>query len=78
MNAGELKAELKNLADITFVYNGKNCGCTNEYRPPHQWYDVWYGETEWHFIDVDELMTAALFDGKSLENIAEELIINIS
>lgn len=69
---------LKNLirthwSHILFEYNGKECG-VDPFSTTK--YDVWCGDELRQVESVDEVMALTIFDGKSLNDIAE-VITNI-
>ncbi len=74
MNAKKIKDYLETLAShITFDYNGKSCGVDPLSRTH---YEIWYGEDDMVAKSLDEVMTIPFFDGKSLSDIAEEIVID--
>lgn len=77
MKPNVLRDELRNLADISFVYNGKRCGVVNEVHDSIVYYEAWCGNNVKQFKYVDELMKDKMFDGKSLEDISDTLDIDI-
>ena len=62
---------------FTFEYRGKSCGVDPIYRPNENIsiFDMWYGEETYEAKNVDEVMNVVFFDGKSLNDIAEEIDI---
>lgn len=72
MSAEKIKARLDEMAShITFEYNGKACGVDPLSRTH---YEMWYGDMGMVAKSLDEVMTTPFYDGKSLEEIAEEII----
>lgn len=61
---------------ILFDYNGKHCG-VDPIRRERQ-YDMWYGEEVFSATSVDEVMSVKFFDGKSLNDISDEIEIEIN
>ena len=55
---------------ILFEYNDKNCGLDPLARDE---IDMWYGECCYTAKSFDEAMDYPLFDGKSLNQIADEV-----
>lgn len=72
MNANELRYEIEGkVADVSFVYNGKNAGIFPEVHDSIPTYVVCFGDEEKVYSDIDEVMSDKFFDGKSLAEIAE-------
>lgn len=62
-----LKNKVESLTGtIEFDYNGTHCGID---PINHSHYDVWYGDNSVKVHSIDEVMTAKLFDGKSFNDI---------
>ena len=59
------------LNDITFIYNNKSCGITstvNNYIPT---FDVWYGDFNKTYSNVEDVLTDNIFNGKSLKDLVK-------
>ena len=73
MNASELKSWIDSLAqDIDFEYRGK-LGSICPFNRNN--ISLCYNDHEITVTSVDEVMTEAFIDGKSLEDVCEELEI---
>ena len=59
-----------NVTHILFEYNGKDCGI-DPFAPND--IDIWCGDKAKSCTSVDEVMNEPLFDGKSLNEIADEI-----
>lgn len=67
MTLVEVKAYLANLTGhVTFNYNGYYCGIDPLAQNK---FDLWCGSDETTVNSIDEVVTAKFFDGKSLEDI---------
>jgi len=71
MTIAQVKDYLAKLTShITFEYNGQSCGIDplskNEFN-------MWYGSDEMTVNSIDKVMNANFFDGKSLEEIWDEI-----
>jgi hypothetical protein len=64
--------------DIYFIYNGKNGGVTPEVHNYKRTYHAWYGEKIVDYTSLDELLEAALFDGKKLLELVGDIDIEVS
>lgn len=67
MTIANIKKHLKNLTgQITFQYNGKDCGidpiATDEF-------DIWYGDKLVTVATVNDVMNIDIFGGKALRDI---------
>lgn len=72
MTAKQIKEHLDEMAaHFTFVYKGKMCGVDPLSRTH---YEIWYGGADMVATSLDEVMTTPFFDGKSLEEIAEDIV----
>lgn len=72
MIAKEIKDRLDEMAShILFEYKGKNCGVDPLSRTH---YEMWYGDADMVAASLDEVMTTPFFGGKSLEEIAEDIV----
>lgn len=71
MTIAQVKDYLAKLTShITFEYNGQSCGIDplskNEFN-------IWHGSDEMTVNSIDKVMNANFFDGKSLEEIWDEI-----
>lgn len=71
MTIAEVKNYLAGLTShIMFEYNGKSCGVDplslNKF-------DMWYGSEGTSVSSINEVMTTKFFDGKSLEEIWDDI-----
>lgn len=74
MTADRLKNIISDCCDdITFLFKGKKCGIFPTVENGKPTYGVWFGDKHQDFFDVDSLMTATFFDGKSLSDIAVQV-----
>ena len=60
--------------DVLFTYNGKKSGVTAEVEDSVPTFQVWHGSDIKEYSDVDVLMADKFFSGKSLNDLADELI----
>ena len=73
MTNKQVKNEILSLTyDIQFGYNGVD-GLIMPYSKNS--FDVSYKDVDKHYTDIDELMNDKIFDGKSLNEISEEIVI---
>ena len=73
MTASNLKSRINELCtDITFKLNGKSCGID---PITHSHFDMWYGDKNYTANSIDEVMDIKFFDGKSLSEIADSLML---
>lgn len=78
MTASDLKKVIDAcLNDVTFIYNGKQCGITSEVTNYQPTFTEWYGNDFYETGDIDELMNNKLFDGYALSEICTDVEINI-
>ena len=69
MKAHQLKEQILScITDICFDYNGKSA-CINPWN--HHKFEVGYGEQVETFSNIEDLMSAKIFDGYSLNDICE-------
>lgn len=61
--------------DMQFEYHGKPCGTTPEVIAAKPIYHTWCGEENKDFFSAEQVMKADFFDGKSLNDICEEVDI---
>lgn len=62
------------VTHICFEYNNRTCGVDPIYSKKNgQRFDMWYGEDIYTARSIDEVMTVKFFDGKSLNDIADEI-----
>ena len=74
MSIAEVKAYLSALTShVTFEYNGFNCGVDpfNKAR-----FEIWYGQKSATMTSIEAVMTTKFFDGKSLEEIWDDVILD--
>ncbi len=69
--AKKLREALEYL-EVVFYYEGKHA-----HIMPHgsEVYDIYYGEQEKHYTSLEEVMNDKFFNGKSLNEIADQLKI---
>lgn len=73
MKAIDIKNRICEIAShFTFTYNGKNCG-VDPFSTDK--FEMWCGENEQTVHNIDDVMDSKFFDGKSLNEIANEIII---
>lgn len=71
MTIAQVKDYLAKLTShITFEYNGQSCGI--DPLSKHE-FNMWYGSDEMTVNSIDKVMNANFFDGKSLEEIWDEI-----
>lgn len=71
MNAADLKDWIMSLTqDIEFYYNGVHC-LINPYN--HHKFYMGYKDIDKYYTDIDDLMSDPVFEGKSLNEIAEQI-----
>ena len=63
------------ICELFFLYNDKECRVFMEIHGFSLYYSMFNGETNVFFNDLDELVTANFFDGKSLKDIWNEIEI---
>ncbi len=56
--------------DIVFTYHGKTL-CINPWNEKK--FEVGYGDVGYDFNDIDDLMSAPILDGQSINQVAEQL-----
>lgn len=64
-----LKDVNETLSCYIFDYKGKPCGID----PINGKYVLWYGDNDFEFPDDDSLLKAAIFDGNTLDEIADKI-----
>ena len=75
MNANELKEFIASgSTTVVFMYNGKHAcidmnGTVNDF-------DAGFGDEVRRYHSIDDVMNDKLYDGKSLNEIAEEIDVN--
>ena len=73
MKADVLKEQIDSLVSfVGFDYLGVSCGID---PINHSHFEMWYGKAYLEAKSIDEVMTTPLFDGKSLEEIADDIVI---
>ena len=71
--AEKIKNRIDEMAGaFLFTYNGRNCGVDPISRTH---FEMWYGEEDMIAKSIDEVMTAPLFGGKCLNEIASDSTI---
>lgn len=77
MKMDELRQVMKECCtDITFEYNGTNCGIFPEVEGGKPIYHLWFGENEHKDIrSLESLLSDRLFDGQALNEICEKVEI---
>lgn len=68
----EIKTYLASLiSHVTFEYKGLNCGIDpfNMSR-----FEMWYGQKSVTMTSIEDVMTSKFFDGKSLEEIWDDVV----
>lgn len=71
MTAKELRGRIESLCThILFDYNGKECG-VDPFNTEH--FDMWCGDAFMEAHSTDEVMQVPFFDGKALEDIADQI-----
>lgn len=72
MNIAEVKAYLSALTShVTFEYNGLNCGIDPLSKAQ---FEMWYGDKSTTVNSIEVVMTTKFFDGKSLEEIWNDIV----
>jgi len=67
----QFRFHLDNLVGcIQFDYNGYSCGVDPIGRAR---YDVWYGNTDVTVTSVDDVLCTTIFNGKTLQDIWDDL-----
>lgn len=78
MNAEELKGIISECCnDVAFSYNGKASGMTVEVHGHVPKFQVWHGDETKEYDNVDDVMSDTFYSGKSLNELAELVEINI-
>lgn len=73
MTADKIKNRLSEMCThMTFSFAGKDCGVD---PLSHSHFDMWFGDDTLSANSIDEVMSAPLFDGKALEDIATSIDI---
>lgn len=72
MKAKEIRDRISEITtQITFSYNGKNCGVDPMSSTE---FDIWYGDTLIQVNSVDEVMSTSIFDSKTLSDIIDDIV----
>lgn len=72
MNVQKIKDQIKEIrSHFLFEYNGKSCGVDPFSEND---FDIWYGDNLKSVQSIDEVMNDKFFDGKSLTEIANEIV----
>lgn len=78
MNKDELRQILSDCYnDISFSYRGLMSGVTVEVRDYIPTYQAWHGDDTKEYGNVDEVLNDKLYSGKSLNELAEEVEIDV-
>lgn len=73
MTSADIKNRISEMAShFTFVYNKKNCGI-DPYSSTN--FDIWCGDSLYTATSIDEVMRRPFFDGKSLNEISNNIEI---
>lgn len=79
MTAKELKKIISSCMDeIYFSYNGKSAGACAEVTSYKPTFTLWYGNDTKEFDNIDDVMSSRFFDGKSLNELANVVEIEIA
>ena len=71
MKINEIRDRIAEIVtQITFTYNGKNCGVDPMSSTE---FDMWYGDDLITVGSIEEVMSSKLFDDKSLSDIVEDI-----
>lgn len=71
MKINELKDRIAEIVtQITFTYNGKNCGVDPMSSTE---FDMWCGDEFVTVGSIEEVMSTKLFDDKSLADIVDDI-----
>lgn len=71
MTSDNLKNQIDSLiSHVLFDYNGKPCGVD---PINHHHFDVWCGDKVFSSKSINEVMETPFFDGKSLEEICNDI-----
>ena len=79
MNSVEIKQILSECCnDLLFVYKGKKAIITSTVENYVPTYEVFYGENERQYANVDAVMSDKFYDGKSIIELSEEKTVEFS
>ena len=71
MKINEIRDRIAEIVtQITFTYNGKNCGVDPMSSTE---FDMWYGDELLTASSTEEVMSTKLFDDKSLADIVDDI-----
>ena len=71
MKINEIRDRIAEIVtQITFTYNGKNCGVDPMSSTE---FDMWYGDDLITVGSIEEVMSTKLFDDKSLADIVDDI-----
>lgn len=74
MSLNEIKDYISSLCShLTFDFHGKSCGI-DPISPDH--FDMWYGDNAITVTSIDDVMKQPFFDGKSLQDIVDEIEVD--
>lgn len=74
MKASEIKDYIESLTShFLFIFNDKECGV--DPFSSHN-FDMWYGDNMMTAKSIDEVMNTSFFDGKTLNEISNEIELN--
>jgi|InofroStandDraft_1065614.scaffolds.fasta_scaffold17094_8 hypothetical protein len=62
----QLKAAVEEGNDFYFTYNNINAGIESTVICSEAVYDVWYGDAEKHYKNLDEVMNDKFYGNKSI------------
>ena len=78
MKKGELKQIIADCCnDIVFSYNNMPSGVTSKVRDYVPTFQAWHGEEVKEYGSIDDVMNDPFYSGKSLNNIAEKIDIDV-
>ena len=64
--------------DISFSYNGESSGVMPEVHNYKKIYHAWHGDKTRDYISVNEVMSDKFFSGKSLNELADMIDIDVT
>ena len=78
MNKDELKQIISDCCnDIVFSYNNMPSGVTSEVENSIPTFQVWHGEDTREYGNIDAVMNDPFYSGKSLNDLAEKIDIDV-
>lgn len=63
--------------DVSFIFRGKSAGIASEVYDYVPRFLVWYGDKTEEHDNIDDILTASIFDGKSMVDIVDSVNIQI-